>query len=76
MQIINYGTSKTHEVNLRLKSIDRNMQWYIQPGYGLVPDDKNSVAHIVFDDSQEIDQLIDILQRFKEDTRRCLGGWR
>ena len=76
MKIINYGEKNTREINLRLKSTDRKLQWFINPGYGLVPDDRDGQAYIAFDDSYEVDQLINILQKFKEDNQQYFGMWR
>lgn len=76
MRINGDGHRDTCEINLRLKSTNRKLQWHIRPGYGLVPDDKNGRADIIFNDSYEVDQLIEILQRFKEENQRCFGAWR
>ena len=78
MRIISSDT-KLGELTLRLRSTDRRFNWLIRstfdPVLSMNPEDKDGSAYIEFDDSHEIDQLINILQRFKEENLRYFGEW-
>lgn len=76
-----YGESR-HELchlQLRLKSLDMNFgckfNQPVYPNSGVVEPDRDGCALIEFRDSHEIDQLIDILQRFKKENRQYMGEW-
>lgn len=74
------GRSLNHlsELHLRLYSIDIKFVWQ-----GIPPADFNGKstfnhddrAYIEFRDSQEIDQLIGILERFKRENADYIGRW-
>lgn len=80
MKVISDGAHELCELGLRLNSTDRKFHWTIQGAFhplsGSVGEDKTGWAEIVFNDSREIDQLINMLQRFQEDNERCFGVWR
>lgn len=67
------------EMRLKLQSTDRRLHWQIQGAFYPVSDeigkDRCGSAYIEFNDSREIDQLIMMLQRFKDDNERCMGIW-
>lgn len=80
MKVISDGAHELCEIGLRLNSTDRRYHWTIQGAFKPVSDmleeGKTGWAEIVFNDSREIDQLIDMLLRFKDDNVRCFGVWR
>lgn len=76
MQITGNSTRVT-QLGLRLKSMDTKLQLFFDPfPYAdrldlLEP----SRASILFDDSREIDALIDALQKFKIRNEQYIGHW-
>lgn len=80
MKVISDGAHEVCEIGVRLKSTDRKFHWTIRGAFyplsDTIGEDKTGWAEIVFNDSREIDQLIDILLRFKDDNLRCFGEWR
>ena len=46
------------------------------PHNGEIDYDKRNVIEITFDDLREVDNLIDILARFRSDMQEYLGIWR
>ena len=79
MKVISDRADEVCQFGLRLKSTDRKFHWTIRGAFyplsGMIGEDKTGWAEIVFNDSREIDQLIDMLKRFKEDNERCMGVW-
>lgn len=70
------------EINMRLYSADRKFQCIIEPpsypmasADGKVTIDRDASVCFEFMDTYEIDQLINILQRFKKDNCRQFGAW-
>lgn len=68
------------QINLRLDSVDVKFNCHLREGYD--PEHDNFVlphrerwASIEFKDSREIDEFINILQRFKRDTIDYIGRW-
>lgn len=70
--------TRVTELTLRLKSVDTKLKLFTEPFPYADRIDlmKPSSAFITFDDSIEIDQLIDALQKFKEQNKRYIGYWK
>lgn len=69
------------QFRFRLNSVDANFNCYLRSGYdpendsiGLPRTDR--WASIEFKDSQEVDELIRILQRFRDEGSEYIGRWR
>ena len=75
MKIEGGGLSELCEINVRLRSTDIKFQCQFLGVPGTTTFDRDATASIEFKDSYEIDQLIDILQRFKDNNRRVFGEW-
>lgn len=74
---INGNNKKATVLTFNLKSMDTRMK-LCAPSRLLPPhDDLNNLneATITFDDWCEIDALIDALQRFSDENKRCAGYW-
>lgn len=74
---INGNNKKVTVLTFNLKSMDTRMK-LCAPSRLLPPhDDLNNLneATITFDDWCEIDALIDALQRFSDENKRCAGYW-
>ena len=71
--------AQTRVIQLRLRSTSVKCECHVRPidpyDFNTKVDYKN-VAVIAFDDSREIDALIDMLARFKKDNIEYLGEWR
>ena len=66
------------EIQLQLYSKEFKCLWQILPDADendIVTFDRNSRICIDFHDTYEIDQFIEMLQRFKEESRTQLGWW-
>lgn len=64
-------------LNLRLNSMNTRLRLFVEPlscSDRLDLEPPNS-ATITFEDSREIDQLIDALQKFKIRNERYIGHW-
>ena len=79
MRITAMSAKEMQELQLRLKSMDLRFCWKFCPAVdevsGLIEFDRNAYGSIEFRDTHEIDQLIDILQRFKKESQRYFGVW-
>lgn len=75
MKIEGSGLNKLCEINLKLRSTDMKFQCQFNRPLGALTVDRDATACIEFQDSYEIDQLIDILLRFKDNYRRLFGEW-
>ena len=69
------------QFRFRLNSVDANFNCYLRSGYdpehdtlGLPRNER--WASIEFKDSQEVDELIRILQRFRDEGSEYIGRWR
>lgn len=74
---INGNNKKATVLTFNLKSMDTRMK-LCAPSRLLPPhDDLNNLneATITFDDWCEIEALIDALQRFSDENKRCAGYW-
>lgn len=72
------GNSKhINELCLTLKSMDTRLKLFVEPfPYADRLDlGRPNSADIIFEDSMEIDQLINALQKFKEQNERHIGHW-
>jgi hypothetical protein len=73
------GLRQLSELRLRLRSADMNYKCHFQPPLDLMTDkiewNPPGDACIEFRDTYEIDQLIKILQKFKDDNYRYFGEW-
>lgn len=79
MRISAHSNKPLMEIRLRLYSTDTNFVHYVCPfsnGYGVEEFDRNARACIEFQDSREIDALIDMLEQFKKANRAYIGEWR
>lgn len=67
------------QIDLHLKSIDRRFRCLIQPepgaSFDLFTKEPNEMK-IVFNDTNEIDNLIQVLERFKDECFYTMGKWR
>lgn len=66
------------QIDLRLKSIDRRFRCFTPPEPTMTFDpftDEPNRMEIAFDDIREIDNLIELLKRFKDDCCRSIGFW-
>lgn len=65
-------------IDLRLKSIDRRFRCITPPKptetFDPFTDEPNRME-IVFNDTREIDNLIQVLERFKDDCFCTMGKW-
>ena len=75
MKIEGNGLTELCEINLKLHSTDMKFQCQFCRSLESLMFNHNAVACIEFKDSYEIDQLIDILQRFKNENCQQLGTW-
>lgn len=67
-----------NELFLSLKSMNTRLNLFVEPfpyADRLDLERQNSVA-IIFEDSREIDMLINALQKFKEQNERYIGYWK
>lgn len=74
---INGNNKKATVLTFNLKSMDTRMK-LCAPSRLLPPHadlDNLNEATITFDDWCEIDALIDALQRFSDENKRCAGYW-
>lgn len=73
------GNSKpVNELILNLHSTDTRLQLYTEPFpyVDRIDLDRPARATITFEDSREINQLIDALTKFKERNIRYIGHWK
>ena len=79
MTIEGTGSKELTELRLHLYSADMNYQCQFCPPLdmmsGTIEFGKSGRACIRFRDTHEIDQLIKILQKFKDDNCRYFGEW-
>lgn len=67
-----------NEILLTHKGRNLKFQCFVKPfpyPIGLDLEERRS-AEIAFDDLQEVDSLIDMLERFKRETKEYMGVWR
>lgn len=67
-----------NEITLRHKGRDVKFNCFIKPfpyAERLDLKERNSVE-IVFDDLMEVDALIDMLKRFKQESQEYIGVWK
>lgn len=66
-----------NEITLRHKGRDIKFECFIKPfPYAERLDlEKRNRAEIVFDDLIEVDALIDMLKRFKQESQEYIGVW-
>lgn len=80
MKINSRGNKPLSEINLRLNSVDTKMSHKFIPFSSNCIEmrefDPSAVAYIEFQDSREIDMLIDMLEQFKDKNRDYFGDWR
>lgn len=75
MKIESTGKTDLREINFRLDSTDMKFNCLFHRVPGTITFGNDAVAYIEFKDSYEIDQLINLLQRFKNDNHLYLGQW-
>ena len=79
MRIDSRSNKPLNEITLRLYSVDTKMRHRFIPfgnSYGHpIELDKDANAYIEFQDSREIDLLIDMLERFKRENILYFGEW-
>ena len=75
MKIEGSGLNELCEINLKLRSTDMKFQCQFNRSLGALTFDRDATACIEFQDSYELDQLIDILLRFKDQNRQFFGEW-
>lgn len=72
------NTKRVNELCLNLKSMNTRLRLFVEPfsSYSDMLDlEEPNSATITFEDSREIDQLIDALQKFKVRNERYIGHW-
>lgn len=64
-------------LEFRLYSADAKFRCYIQPEPygGFIKFNETNAACIAFRDSRELDQLIRLLQKFRNDCHGFIGDW-
>lgn len=79
MRIESRSGKPLNEINLRLYSINTKMSHQFipfNPSYDYpIEFDKNTIAYIEFQDSREVDMLIDMLEKFKRANQNYFGEW-
>lgn len=67
-----------NEILLTHKGRNLKFQCFVKPfPYQIGLDlEERKIAEITFDDLQEVDSLIDMLERFKRETKEYMGVWR
>ncbi len=75
MKIEGSGLNDLCELKIKLHSTDMNCHCQFDRSLAASVFDHDSTACIEFRDSYEIDQLIEILLRFKDHNRKCFGEW-
>jgi hypothetical protein len=75
------GWTNIRQLNLRLNSIDVKFNCHMREGYDPANDDNElgnneRWASIEFRDSREVDELIRILERFRDESSAYIGVWR
>ena len=80
MRINSNTTSSITTINMRLFSVDRKMTKHFAPPLihpdGALYFDNVAFAAIEFEDTYEIDLLIQALERFKQECRGYIGEFR
>lgn len=79
MRIVgNNSISDVNTLHLRLKNMNTNLHLYIEPIPFMEGRDLGEPirASIQFNDTREIDALIDALQKFKTQNERYIGSWK
>lgn len=72
------ATGELNQLRLHLYSTDMKFEWRTLPldnNEGKIVFNPDNQACIKFHDTYEIDNLINMLQRFKEESRKRLGWW-
>ena len=71
------GTNNnTIEIRLVHKGMDRNYHCVLKPNfYNPNIEQNKEVARIEFNDLMEVEELIEMLSRFKTDCRENIGFW-
>ena len=79
MRIDSRSNKPLNEITLRLYSVDTKMSHQFIPFApmftGSINFDKEATAYIEFQDSREVDLLIDMLQKFKRVNNQYFGEW-
>ena len=79
MKIHSLSNKPLNEITMRLYSVDTKFSHHFVPFYpgygGMVDFNRDASAFIEFQDSREIDLMIDMLQRFKQANRDYFGAW-
>lgn len=78
MRIDSRSNKPLNEITLRLYSVDTKMSHQFipfAPNYGSIIFDKDASAYIEFQDSREVDMLIDMLEKFKRANNQYFGEW-
>lgn len=78
MRIDSCSNKPLNEITLRLYSVDTKMNHQFipfTPNYGSINFDKDARAYIEFQDSREVDMLIDMLEKFKRANNQYFGEW-
>lgn len=79
MRIDSRSNKPLNEITLRLYSVDTKMSHQFipfAPNYGYpIEFDKDAKAYIEFQDSREVDLLIDMLEKFKRANNQYFGEW-
>lgn len=73
-----FSPHETSEVELHLYSTNFKCNWHMLPPpdeNGRITFDRDSRAVIKFHDTYELDKFIEMLQRFRDESRRQLGWW-
>ena len=79
MRIFVDDSCTVSDIKLRLNSIQTGFHWIVKPnGIGGLSGEieRANSAVIEFNDSYEVDALIDMLLRFKDSNKRYFGEWR
>ena len=80
MQITSDSTKELCGLRMHLRSVDMNFHCHfnppLDPETGTFIFKHNNNAYIEFKDSHEIDQLINVLQRFRDESRQRMGYWK
>lgn len=79
MRIDSCSNKPLNEITLHLYSVDTKMSHQFipfNPRYDCpIEFHKDAKAYIVFQDSREVDLLIDMLERFKRANNQYFGDW-
>lgn len=75
---VEHGYAPTKSIRLRLLSTDMQFRCIMPPNPNeqfLDPFGGSNVAEIIFNDTREIDNLIQMLEKFRDECHNHMGVW-